>query len=33
MTDSCEIRERREALGSPDLRATVIILSRSTKEP
>ena len=33
MTDSCVIRERSEATGSVDLRATAIILSGSTKNP
>ena len=33
MADSCVIGERSEATGSVDLRATTIVLSRSTKNP
>ena len=33
MTHSCVIGERSEATGSVDLRATTIVLSRSTKNP
>ena len=33
MTDSCVIRERSEATGLVDLRATAIVLSGSTKNP